>query len=276
MLTNITKIAVSNEINIIISEIMNEIAKHQLLYLNEEQFQFDLAKRIEKIIAPNSNIRVIIESMSRINNTNNMEKTDIVIIDDQGNYVPIELKYKKYSLITEVNGRNEVLWFDGAANIGTFDYFYDIWRLECLKNHGRSTPNNIINHHYNNFICGFAIMITNDEKGYTSTSIKNIAYNMLQQMNNGKINQIIWKFGPNCSNSKPNWVSNSTIYSYGFSPFNNGKGYSCNKNYCSLNGCKLISNKERKKLKNQNDYRRMLNLAKTDTSKFYSFITEIN
>ena len=153
----------------IINNIMEEIKDHKIIYQNEEQFQFDLAWRINKRIDETSNIQVLLECFSmtdkKMDNKNSRKKffTDIILSDEKGCFIPIELKYKKQGITTKVgkNKQKVVIGNDGAADLGKFDYLWDIHRIEQLKQKPKENIE-IEDGRLKCFVCGYAIMITND------------------------------------------------------------------------------------------------------------------
>lgn len=151
----------------IINEIMEEIKRHELIYQNEEQLQFDLAWRINERLDKSSGIRVLFEVFSMLDSsifnpksTRKKVFTDLILLDKSNNYIPIELKYKKLGMKTIINGNAFEIGHDGASDLGRFDYLWDIHRIEQFKT---STAVVIKDTRLGSFVCGYAIMITNDD-----------------------------------------------------------------------------------------------------------------
>lgn len=197
--TTLDDIEKDNLIFKIIQEIMDEISNQIIIYQNEEQFQFDLAWRINKCIDENSGIKVLLEFFSmtdeKMEGNDDCKKifTDIILLDNQNKFIPIELKYKKHGMKTKIKQFNNnqekiecIIGHDGAANLGKFDYLWDIHRIEQLKEKPKKSVKKDIR--LKTFVCGYAIMITND-KSYWYNKGKNCSQNMTL---NQRITEIRW------------------------------------------------------------------------------------
>ena len=175
----VEEIISNNLIVEIIKQIMKDIESDILIYQNEAQFQLDLAFRIRQQIDPTSGIEVLPEYFTMVdeffkNTKSRLKKfyTDILIVDLNGNYIPIELKYKKKGMIKIIRKNDiditRIIGHDGAQDLGRFDYLWDIHRIEQLTQKEIKTfPNNIsmVDEYMkgkDKFICGYAVMITND------------------------------------------------------------------------------------------------------------------
>lgn len=153
----------------VMQNIMSDIKDQKIIYQNEEQFQFDLAWRINKHINENSGIQVLLECFSmtdeKMDNKNSRKKffTDIILLDEKGCFIPIELKYKKKGIKTEIGTKKQkvVIGNDGAADLGKFDYLWDIHRIEQLRD--KSKTEHLQDKRLVSFVRGYAIMITNDD-----------------------------------------------------------------------------------------------------------------
>ena len=197
--TTLDDIEKDNLIFKIIQEIMDEIGSHIIIYQNEEQFQFDLAWRINKYIDETSGIKVLLEFFSmtdeKMAENDDCKKifTDIILLDDQNKFIPIELKYKKHGMKTIINQNNKQegieckIGHDGAANLGKFDYLWDIHRIEQLKEKPKNSVK-IEDNRLESFVCGYAIMITNDNSYWVDKG-KNCSQNMTLKQ---RITEIRW------------------------------------------------------------------------------------
>ncbi|MDD3999279.1 MAG: hypothetical protein PHX62_00080 [Bacilli bacterium] len=179
-----------------ISEIMAKIKLKELLYSNEEQFQFDLAWKLKQKIN-NNNIDILLEPLSitdlKLGGDRKKDFTDIVLIDDEGNFIPIELKYKKYGeqkhedckyILYKIKPDKKKeydikLYHDGAVNLGRFDYLWDVHRIENLRKKNSKNDGMIFDNRYTIFLGGYAIMITNDEAYWRDTGDNNCSNLML-------------------------------------------------------------------------------------------------
>ena len=109
------------------------------LYRNEAQLQFDLAWEIRKELGNKkiSDWHVELEYLSATSTKTGKKGkeitksyyTDIMLLSDIGEFIPIELKYKTKSLI---NGK-KVLKTQGAQDLGRFDFLWDVHRIQSLK-----------------------------------------------------------------------------------------------------------------------------------------------
>lgn len=86
---------------------------------------------------------------------------DIVVFEN-GNIIPVELKYKTKKTDKVVDGERFVLKNQSAQDLGRYDFLKDISRIEFVKTH------------YPEFTEGYVIMLTNDpsymKKAKTSVS----------------------------------------------------------------------------------------------------------
>lgn len=150
-----------------ISTCMQVFVAKRRLFQSEAQFQFELAWHIQEMY-PDYKVYLEVLTATRKdtavkNNTAYSKKrayTDIVVFDSDGNYIAIELKYKTAKGNYENNSIN--LLNHGATDFGRFDFLYDIWRIEQLK------QNNIQQYNFKfdstKFAGGYAIFLTNEKK----------------------------------------------------------------------------------------------------------------
>ncbi len=118
-----------------------------------------------EIMENNSNCQVRLErpvnlKMLDWNNTELIARApiDVVIIEKNGNQIPIELKYKTKK--TQLNSDNEMyeLTEHNAVDIGRYSFRKDIYRIEqYLASHVNSE-------------CGYVLILTN-EKAYCETDV---------------------------------------------------------------------------------------------------------
>jgi hypothetical protein len=111
-----------------LKDIIHNFANSEIIFSNEEQFQFLLAIELNKI---GYNVSLEVLSMD------NSEKmyTDIVVKNDDGTYTAIELKYKlqEKNLVYKTNASHTYHTFEqGANNKGRYAYLQDVERLERL------------------------------------------------------------------------------------------------------------------------------------------------
>lgn len=174
-----------------LDDCLKEMARQNLIFRNEEQFQFCLAWAIQDFFG-SYNV-LLEESTLDIDYSGKIKKsyTDILVKTDKDEYIAIELKYKTAE--TSIQGID--LLNHGATDLGRFDYLWDINRLERLvyplqtkqinENKSIRIANNyrdnklpiISNYIYdkriaNKKIKGFAVFLTNEEKYWTFSKDK--------------------------------------------------------------------------------------------------------
>lgn len=152
--------------NFDIKEIMEEFSKENAIFQNEQQFQFELAMKIqEKCI--NSNEKVMLEVVSMREREPDTQKfgkryfSDIIIKTPDGKFCVIELKYKTKESTYQRKDYGEMeLVNQGAADLTRFDYLWDIHRIELLKN--KKENEYWYNKELKEFIKGYAVLLTNE------------------------------------------------------------------------------------------------------------------
>lgn len=158
-----------------LQQAINNLAKTGKVYSNESQFQFDLAWELSK-----SGFCVELEVLScnkPITDFVKLKKdekqkyyTDIIVKDEDGSYVAIELKYKTVEENIEYATRSGkwIAFSQGAENQGAYYFWKDVQRLEDLVNN--KVP---LNFNYSKRVSrGYAVLLTNSSKywNYNSTS----------------------------------------------------------------------------------------------------------
>lgn len=154
----------------ILIEIIEDFANRGIIFSNEAQFQFELARKLQEKF-PNCNVELEVLSLKsdnqKISETTKFEKmyTDIILTIDEKRYA-VELKFKtayptksghKNIIYKGKNGiKDHIAFGQGAPDCGSYDFLKDVERLERLvldrKDH---MPNDSAEK-------GFAIIITND------------------------------------------------------------------------------------------------------------------
>ena len=115
-------IELQNQRPIFHSEDDLKLALAFIIKQNNPEFEIRLEKPVE------------LEMINR-----NEEKTivrapiDIVVIDPNGNYYPIELKYKTRKANISHNEENYILAEHGAQDVGRYSFRKDIYRIENYK-----------------------------------------------------------------------------------------------------------------------------------------------
>ena len=144
--------------------ILNKLLKSKIVFSNELEFQFYLAKQIQSL--PDVD-RVYFEAVSFDDSWNTLKNnfrsikkqtrqyTDLVVgLKNRKGLIVIELKYKAINK-SFVYG-NTLLMRQGAYDIGSYSFVKDIERILKLKNKQRFFVDDL------DIIKGFAILLTND------------------------------------------------------------------------------------------------------------------
>lgn len=154
-----------------IEKIIKLFGKQQRIFQKEAQFQFELAWELQKQLGEDG--KVILEYNSCVRKpddaTHQKRKrfySDIIIKDNDNNYIVIELKYKTKG----DNCYNVELTEQGAPDEGRYDYLWDVRRIELLKN--RDCGNYDYNKHLGKFLGGYAILLTNENQYWERTRKK--------------------------------------------------------------------------------------------------------
>lgn len=161
------------------------------IFSNEEQFQFALAwklkeagynVRLEVLSCPkDEQIKVaqMDESQKKDQKIKKMY-TDIVVDIDDVQSIAIELKYKTLAnnkdkrCIYPVGNHKYVVFQQGAPNIGCYQYLEDVVRLEELVGIANQKHEfDSCNLETRKVVCGFAIIITNDDTYWQGPKTKN-------------------------------------------------------------------------------------------------------
>ena len=141
-----------------INELLKKLKAKKIIFESEAQFQFELALQIKEMY-PYYDVKL--EMTTSIRNDGKKQYTDIIVLDKNGDFIAIELKYKtRKSVYGDIKLLNH-----GATDLGRFDYLYDVWRLENLKYRNNTAYE--FNKRLKNCVNGYAIILTN-EKNYWS------------------------------------------------------------------------------------------------------------
>lgn len=143
-----------------IERIMTELGAVPRIFNSEAQFQFELTWKIKEEF----NCEVRLEELSRISE-GKKEYTDIILEKD-GLRIALELKYKtaKY----EDESQNIYLKAHGAADLGAYDFLWDVHRIQLLTGMETSAKDEVKRP------CdrGYAIILTNDSHYWKDATIK--------------------------------------------------------------------------------------------------------
>lgn len=155
----------------LLEQILDNFAKQEMIFSNEQDFQFELAlelARHKELVADVKLEPLSIDiSWSEVLNLSKKGKsltrktkqyTDILLQDVDGNFVAIELKYKtpnKICCYTTQNNNHFVTMSQGAYDFGVYDFLKDVERLEHINERHFAKDIKITQ--------AFAIMLTNDK-----------------------------------------------------------------------------------------------------------------
>ena len=135
------------------TETLNALRTKRKLFSSEADFQFALAWTIKELYP---HVEVRLEWIPVDYNPNIY--IDIVVFEDD-DLIPIELKYKTKKTDKVVGGERFVLKNQSATDLGRYDFLKDIQRIEFIKQHFMS------------FKEGYAVLLTNDPNYSVAPSV---------------------------------------------------------------------------------------------------------
>lgn len=148
-----------------VTKIIGDFGKEPRIFKSEAQFQFDLAWELKASFneEEQKEYTVYLEYLGEIARDEVGEDikrffTDIMIVGDNGDYFPIELKYKTAKL--DVDKDFVHLAEHGACDLGRFDFLFDLERIQKFK---RRDDGYVFDPRLKTFAGGIAIMLTNDK-----------------------------------------------------------------------------------------------------------------
>lgn len=134
---------------------------------------------------------------------NSKIKMELVVVVGDNSYIPIELKYKikkinepRVMRFGESIEHVDIIKTHGAEDIGCYDFWKDVRRIELVQDH------------YSKVVGGIALFLTNDSL-YYSPKKENLYYNFrLSEDNNGS--KMYWKDDSETKNTHPNFELDHT------------------------------------------------------------------
>lgn len=139
------------------------LKEQRKVFHSEDDLKFALAAVIKE---NNNDFKVRLEKRVDINISDNKVKKnyiDIIIYDNKGNNIPIELKYRTGLLLVNIDGEEYHLTNHGAHDVGRYAFRKDIFRIEKYLEQYRGNG-------------GFVLILTNDSKYWDcDVSQRNIA-----------------------------------------------------------------------------------------------------
>ncbi|MBR6162445.1 hypothetical protein IKQ26_00945 [bacterium] len=129
-----------------IYRVLTELSKTNPLFCSELEFQFYLAWKIKEIYRNEFEIKIEYPAVQYDGHNRNI---DLLLVDKNKNFIPIELKYKTSKFEQTINGFNYKLKDQSANDLSKYGHLKDISRIEYFK----ETEHN--------FLVGYVITITN-------------------------------------------------------------------------------------------------------------------
>lgn len=149
----------------LLKRLINKFADDGKVFTNESQFQFELGFRLQELFKEYE-VRFEVLSLDDAKSAKIKKLyTDLVIEMPNGECIAIELKYKtalpnkKKGLLYSANNKETRVFAQGAYDIGCYDYWRDVYRLEQLVN--REIKYNFSEQ--KKVVRGFAIIMSNDK-----------------------------------------------------------------------------------------------------------------
>ena len=133
-------------------ELLRELAELRPFFVSERDLQVSLAMLILKRYPK---LRVRPEYCPALDPSMHI---DLMVFTEQGQGIPVELKYRTRRCTLQDEGRQYTLKEQSARDLGCYLYMKDLERLERLVGSGEAGASVT-------FLRGFALMITND-KGF--------------------------------------------------------------------------------------------------------------
>lgn len=153
--------------------IIKELGSVPRIFNSEAQFQFELAWKIKEEF----DCEVKLEELSRASKVTNSTGRDVVkkdytdiILEKEDCRIAIELKYKTAEPKNFYIQENVLLMNHGAADLGAYDFMWDIHRIQVLT--GWEQDNSTVKM----LPCtrGYAVILTNEPRYWNTNSNNNV------------------------------------------------------------------------------------------------------
>ena len=151
--------------NVIIRSTISKLKNEERIFHSEDDLKFSFSFAIKELLPDDYNIRLEKPEDIQMLDRNNVTKIarapiDIILPRNNGESIPIELKYRTQKLDIIHHGESYHLAAHGATDVGRFSIRKDIYRIEqFLINNSQSKH-------------GYVIVITNDTEYLTDISNK--------------------------------------------------------------------------------------------------------
>ena len=129
-----------------IYRVLAELSKTNPLFCSELEFQFYLAWKIKEIYGNEFDIKIEYPTKQYCGHNRNI---DLLLVDKNCNFIPIELKYKTSKFEQEWNNFTFKLKDQSANDLSRYGHLQDISRIEYFKKTEQ------------NFLVGYVVTITN-------------------------------------------------------------------------------------------------------------------
>lgn len=163
-MSKVKKINDIKDINI--NKLLEELAKERPIFHNEQDFQFELARKISEKVSENIKVRLEYFIGEKVQEKKN-KKIYIDIMIMQGNRaIAIELKYKTKESKGKCKNEDFHLKNQGAVDWGCYYIYNDLKRIETLVNLTENEQKEYCNLDNINVEKGYVIFLTNDGEKY--------------------------------------------------------------------------------------------------------------
>ena len=168
-------------IDIVQQDIFAFLESNEELLFNERDFQMHLATWLRKSANDYDDVDVeyYVPKSKLLNYVWNSELRLDIVVKKDGEYCPVELKYKTKKVERQISRFDEILddkvvvmKNQGAQDLGMYDFWKDVRRIELVRNRFAKVKG------------GLAVFVTNDAL-YTKAS-RPESNNYLLNMNEGK------------------------------------------------------------------------------------------
>lgn len=156
-----------------IEDVIEKVRKNRKIFTSEADLQLEVAFAIKELYDDVSVYREYVPDIEDLSHLSKKEKdelsnmhTDILVVTNDNEWIPIELKYKTRKIYYKDNKTGCVfnLKEHGAHDCGCYDYFKDIYRIEQI---GKN---------FEQFCKGYTIFITNDPLYQNGPSSSKVNY----------------------------------------------------------------------------------------------------
>ena len=206
-----------------IEKIIKNLKSERKVFFSESDFQFALAWEIQKFY---DKAKIRLEYPFQYEEDGKNRYIDIIVTLKNKKY-PIELKYKTLLLEVEDNGEKYKLKNQGAQDLGRYDYLKDVQRIEKFSESEK---------YKEDFECGYAILLTNDESYWNENKNKRktIDEDFRLNGNSTKSGTLSWKGNPEAIGGREVSIELKGIYTINWKDYHNFGGKNGKFKYCLI------------------------------------------